>query len=79
MPVQLLITAPVDIVDQVSLLVQAMYAVTTGQPLIEVIMKKVKKLRKLGLTWTKIADILQISRQALYRRLDGSCLIGYRT
>ena len=48
-----------------------------GRPLIEVSMEKVKELRELGLTWTKIADILHISRQTLYRRLDGSCLMGY--
>ena len=36
-----------------------------------------KELREFELTWTKIADILHISRQTLYCRLDGSCLMGY--
>ena len=31
-----------------------------GRPLIEVSMEKVKELRELGLTWTKIADILHV-------------------
>ena len=48
-----------------------------GRPLIEVSMEKVKELRVLGLTCAKIADILHISRQNLYRRVDGSCLMGY--
>ena len=48
-----------------------------GRPLIEVSMEKVKELRELGLTWTKIADILHLSWQTFYRHLDGSNLMGY--
>ena len=48
-----------------------------GRPIIEVNMDKVKELRMVGFTWTKIAGLLNISRQTLYRRLDGSGLMGY--
>ena len=44
----------------------------SGRSLIEVSMEKVKELRELGFTRAKIADILHINRQTLYRRLDGS-------
>ena len=40
--------------------------------------KKVKQLRKLGLSWTIIAERLNISRQTLYRQLEGEPnLAGY--
>ena len=31
----------------------------------------------LWFTWTKLAKMLKINRQALYRRLEGSSLMGY--
>ena len=40
-------------------------------------MEAVKQLRKLGFNWSTIAAELGISRQTLYRRLDGSDLLGY--
>ena len=40
-------------------------------------MEAVRELRILGFTWTKIANILSISRQTLYCRLDGSSLMGF--
>ena len=52
-----------------------------GRLIIEVNMERVKELRELGLTWTRIAETLHISRQTLYippfRTLDGSGLMGY--
>ena len=69
--VQVLINAPADIANQVSFWSRQCMQSLPGRPLIEVSMEKVKELTELGLTWTKIADILHISRQTLYRRLDG--------
>ena len=48
-----------------------------GRPAIEVSMDRVKELRMLGFTWTKIAKLLDISRRTLHRHLDGSGLMGY--
>ena len=48
-----------------------------GRPLIQVNTDEIKELRMLGFTWTKIAKMLKISRQTLYRRLEGSDLMGY--
>ena len=41
-----------------------------GRPAIDVDMNEVEYLRSLRFTWTKIANILGISRSTLYRRLD---------
>lgn len=38
---------------------------------------EIKELRMLGFTWTKIAKMLKICRQALYRHLEGSNLMGH--
>jgi len=40
-------------------------------------MEEVQELRMLGFTWTKIAGLPKISGRTLYRRLDGSGLMGY--
>ena len=40
-------------------------------------MEVIRDLRMLGFTWTKIANILNVSRQTLYRHLNGSGLIGF--
>ena len=49
-----------------------------GKPSKVIDYKKVKQLRKLGLSWTIIAERLNISRQTLYRQLEGEPnLAGY--
>ena len=51
---------------------------STGRPLKVIDYEKVKQLRKLGLSWTRIADKMNVSRQTLYRHLEGdSSLTGY--
>ena len=40
-------------------------------------MEVVRELRMLEFTWTNIVSILNISRQTLYRHLDGSSLMGF--
>ena len=40
-------------------------------------MEVIRDLRMLGFTWTKIANILNVSRQTLYRHLNSSGLIGF--
>ena len=41
-----------------------------GRPLLEISVEKIEYLRHLRFSWTKIADILGVSRSTLYRRLD---------
>ena len=41
-----------------------------GRPLLEVSIEEVECLRSLHFSWTKIAEIMGISRSTLYRRLD---------
>lgn len=48
-----------------------------GRPEIEVDIEKVRELRVLGFSWTTIAERLHISRQTLYRRLEGCDMMGY--
>ena len=40
-------------------------------------MDEVRELRVLGFSWTRIAKMLHMSRKTLYRRLEGSDLMGY--
>ena len=40
-------------------------------------MEVIRDLRMLGFTWTKIASILNVSRQTLYRHLNESGLMGF--
>ena len=52
--------------------------VLPGRPLKAIDYERVCHLRKLGLSWVKIAEKLNISRQTLYRHLEGnSSLFGY--
>ena len=44
--------------------------ISQGRPKVEVHMDEVEYLRSLRFTWTKIAQILGISRRTLYRRLS---------
>lgn len=48
-----------------------------GRPTLEVSMDEVRQLRILGFSWTKIAELLNISRRTLYRRVAGSGIMGY--
>ena len=48
-----------------------------GRPEIEIDIEKVRELRVLGFSWTTIAERLHISRQTLYRRLEGCGMMGY--
>ena len=48
-----------------------------GRPPVEVDLDEVGQLRSLGFSWTKIGELLNISRRTLYRRLEGSNLVGY--
>ena len=49
-----------------------------GRPVKAINWDEVKYLRKLGFSWVKIAEKLNVSRQTLYRRLEGDTdLIGY--
>ena len=52
-----------------------------GRPQISVDMYEVEFLRCLGFTWTSIAEMLDVSRSTLYRRLEesGLALQGYST
>lgn len=45
--------------------------------MIAVDMEEVRQLRILGFSLTKIAELLEVSRRTLYRRLCGSSLVGY--
>lgn len=44
-------------------------SMSTGRPRIAIDMEEVELLRRLSFTWTKIAELLQVSRATLYRRL----------
>ena len=48
-----------------------------GQPFKAIDYDKIKHLRKLGLSWVKIAEKLNMSRQTLYRHIGDSNLAGY--
>lgn len=43
---------------------------SVGRPKLDVTREEIIHLKQLNYTWTKIAEILQISRQTLYRRLQ---------
>ena len=50
-----------------------------GQPMLDVSMDDVEYLRGVGFTWTRIPEILNISRSTLYRHLDQEgivCVFG---
>ena len=49
---------------------QLLRSTTPGHPPVEVSMEEVEYLRSLRFSWTKIAEIIGISRRTLYRRLD---------
>ena len=74
---KLLFIGPVDSANQVCILVlRQCMELQPGRLIIEVNMERGKKLRELGLAWTKITETLYISRQT-YHCLDGSGLMGY--
>ena len=47
------------------------------RPKLEVSMDEVRQLRILGFSWTNIAELLNIGRPTLYRRVEGSGIMGY--
>ena len=48
-----------------------------GRPRLDISIDEVSQLRSLGFSCTRIAEILNISRRTLYRRLEGSDIVGY--
>ena len=50
---------------------------SNGRPLLDVNIENVRDLRQLGFSWTKISKMLNVSRQTLYRRVEGTGLMGY--
>ncbi len=45
---------------------------TIGRPTLDVDISEVEALRELNFSWTKIADILGVSRATLYRKVEES-------
>ena len=48
-----------------------------GRPRLDISIDEVSQLRSLGFSCTRFAEILNISRRTLYRRLEGSDIVGY--
>ena len=48
-----------------------------GRPSLQVDITQVMQLRKLGMSITKISDIMGVSRSTLYRKLENKDLIGF--
>ena len=48
-----------------------------GRPLLDVNMEQVRDIRTLGFKWTQISTMLNVSRQTLYRRLEGIDLLTF--
>ena len=48
-----------------------------GRPSLQVDITQVMQLRKLGMSITKISDIMGVSRSTLYRKLENTGLIGF--
>ena len=49
---------------------------TVGRPRLQVDVKEVAEMRKIGISITKISEIIGVSRSTLYRALEGSNLTG---
>ena len=47
-----------------------------GRPRLQVDVEEVAEMRKIGISITKISEIIGVSRSTLYRALEGSNLIG---
>ena len=47
-----------------------------GRPRLQVDVEEVAEIRKIGISITKISEIILASRSTLYRALEGSNLIG---
>ena len=47
-----------------------------GRPRLQVDVEEVAEMRKIGISITKISEIIGVSRSTLYRSLEGNNLIG---
>ena len=52
-------------------------ASSAGRPALQIDIKEVEQLRKIGISMTKISEVMGISRSTLYRALENTDLIGY--
>ena len=48
-----------------------------GRPSLQIDVAQVMQLQKLGLSMTKISDIIGVSRSTLYRGLENTDLVGF--
>ena len=48
-----------------------------GRPLLQIDIAQIMQLRKLGMSMTKISNIIGVSRSTLYRGLENTDLVGF--